>query len=216
MECRQCEGIEALFSKGMAARELKGYRKKGPDKTTRMLLDALKAEGVEGLTLLDIGGGIGAIQHELLSSGVTTATNVDGASAYIEAAKEETERRGHADRVTYHHGDFVALAQDIAPADIVTLDRVICCYHDMEALVGLSSALAGKLYGLVYPRNTWWTKLAFRLLWPLVKLWLLFKRNPYRGYLHPSKAVDAVVRANGLQQRFYRTAGLWQVVVYAR
>ena len=65
----QCQGMETFFDNKTAVGDLKAYRKKGPSKTTRMLIDALKAQGVEDMTLLDIGGGVGAIQHELLNSG---------------------------------------------------------------------------------------------------------------------------------------------------
>ena len=158
MTCRQCQGLESLFDNKTAAKELKAYRRKGPSKTTQMLIDALRAKGVEAMTLLDIGGGVGAIQHELLKAGINSATNVDASTAYIEAANDEAKRQGHADRVSYHHGDFVQLAPDIQAVDIVTLDRTICCYHDMPALVGLSAARANKMYGLVYPRDVWWIK----------------------------------------------------------
>ena len=132
--------------------------------------------------------------------------------AYIEAAKEEAQQRGHSDRVSYYHGDFGDLASKIEPAAIVTLDMVICCYHDMEALVGLSSQRAQKLYGFVYPKATWWMKTAFGLM----NFYLWAKRSPFRGYLHPTQAIEAVVRGNGLQRRFYRTTLFAQVVVYGR
>ncbi len=122
---RHCEGVEAFFDRRMAARQLEQYRRRGPLRSTRLLLEALKAQGVEGLTLLDIGGGVGAVQHELLKAGAAKAVSVDAASAYLEVAKHESERRGLAERVTYHHGDFVALAESLEPADVVTLDRVI-------------------------------------------------------------------------------------------
>jgi hypothetical protein len=168
--------------------------------------------GVDGMTLLDIGGGIGAIQHKLLEAGAKAATNVEASTAYIEAAKEEAERQGQADRVTYHCGDFVDLAPGIAPADIVTLDRVICCYHDMQDLVGQSSARAQRFYGLVYPRDTWWMRVGITLL----NLVLWVRRSPFRTFLHTTQAVEAVVRGNGLEQRFYEKTLVWQVVVYAR
>lgn len=212
MDCCQCKGIETLFNQKEAENKLKGYRKDGPAKTTRMLIEALKAEGIEGMTLLDIGGGVGAVQHELLRAGVEKATGVDASTAYVKAAQEEAEHQGHAGRITYHHGNFVDLAPQIAPADIVTLDRVICCYHDMQTLVGLSVAKAGRLYGLVYPRDTWWMRVGIYL----GNLYFRVIRNPFRSFIHPTQAVEALVRGNGLHRRFYRTSGLWQVVVYAR
>ena len=212
MSCCQCEGIETLFNRKLAVRELKNYRRKGPSKTTRLLIEALKAEGVQGLTLLDIGGGIGAMQHELLAAGASRATNVDASTGYIEAAKEESERRGHGDRVNYRQGNFVDLAPEISPADIVTLDRVICCYHDMEALVGLSAQRATKYYGVVYPRDNRWFKVAR----PVINLFLWLSRNPFRMFVHPTAAVDAVVRKQGLQPRFQHNTAMWQVVLYGR
>ena len=212
MNCSQCQGIESVFDRKTAAQKLEQYRRQGPDRTTRMLIDALKAEGVAGLTLLDIGGGVGAIQHELIKAGVRSATSVDASSAYLAVAQDEAERQGLAERVTHRHGDFVDLAGEVAPADIVTLDRVICCYHEMRRLVGLSSARARRFYGVVYPRDTWWTRLGLAL--GNVFLWL--SRNPFRTFVHPTTAVDGVIRGNGLKPRFYRQTFIWQVVVYAR
>lgn len=212
MSCCQCKGIETYFNRKSVAKDLKRYRKEGPDKTTRILIDALKAEGIEGMTLLDIGGGVGPIQHELLKAGVNEAISVEASKAYIEAAKEEAERQGHSDRVSHYHGDFVDLSTKIPQVDIVTLDRVICCYHDMQALVGLSSVLAGKLYGVVYPRDILWAKIETAA--SNFSYWI--HRNPFRLFVHPTEAVDKVVRSNGLERRFYRKAGSWQVVVYVR
>jgi len=212
MDCCQCKGIETLFNQKEAENKLKAYRKDGPAKTTRMLIEALQAEGIEGTTLLDIGGGVGAIQYELLRAGVDKATAVDASTAYLRAAREEGEQQGVADRISYHHGNFVDLAPQTAPADIVTLDRVICCYHDMQALVGLSAAKASRLYGLVYPRDTWWLRIAIRA----ANMYFRVVRNPFRTFVHPTQEVDALVRGKGFEQHFYKESGLWQVVVYAR
>ncbi len=210
MNCCQCQGVENFFDNKIATKELKQYRQKGPGKTTRLLLEALQAEGVKGLTLLDIGGGIGAIQHELLQAGVSLATNVDASTAYLQAAKTEAERQGHSQQVTYHHGNFVELASNLTPTDIVTLDRVVCCYHDMPALVGASVAQAKKLYGLVYPRDVWWMKVGVKL----INLYSRLTNDPFRVFVHSPKAVEAIIHKKGLKQRFYQKTFLWQVVVY--
>jgi magnesium-protoporphyrin O-methyltransferase len=201
-----------MFGKREAERRLKSYRRKGPDATTQMLLDALAAEGVEGLSLLDIGGGVGAIALELFKNGVTNATEVDASAAYIRVARSEAEQRGVNDRVDIREGDFVALAADLPEAGVVTLDRVICCYPDMHALVGKSADKATRFYGAVYPRDTWWahavstvSNFALRLI-----------RYPVQLYLHPTTEVDALLRSHGLLPRFHRDAGFWQVTVYAR
>jgi magnesium-protoporphyrin O-methyltransferase len=213
MACSQCQrGGANVFGKRQVQGQLKRYHKKGPDKTTRMLLDALVAEGVEGLTLLDIGGGFGAIGLELLKSGVTAATEVEVSPAYVAAAHAEATRQEVSDRLECREGDFVALAADIPAAGIVTLDRVICCYPDMPALVSQSAAKAARLFGAVYPRDTWWVR-AYKTV---VNLSLRLLRSPLRLFIYRTPAVDAVICGSGLAPRFHCDAGYWQVVVYAR
>lgn len=208
----QCQGCDSMFDKREAISDLKDYRKKGASGTTRTLIEALKAEDIEGLTLLDIGGGVGVIQHELLKTGVKSSVDVDASAAFIDAARSESERLGHADRVAFHHADFVELAEDISPADIVTLDRVVCCYDNMEALVKSSAAHARKLYGVVYPRDTWWLRIVGLIGRALLRL----TRNKFRFFIHPSHTVDALLRENGLRQHFYRKTIIWQIVIYTR
>lgn len=208
----QCDGIAQCFGTQRVMNELARYRKRGAAKSTRLLVEALRIQGVEGLTLLDIGGGIGAIIHGLLHSGARQATDVDASAAYLTAARDEAERQGLAEHISFHHGDFVALAPTLSAADIVTLDRVICCYDDMPTLVHLSAARAARLYGVVYPRDAWWLRLFIRMQ----NVFMRARHTHMRFYVHATAAVDAAVRAQGLERRFYRTTGPWQVVVYAR
>ncbi len=211
MNCCQCQGIEKIFDESYVAKELSHYRKKGPARTTRLLIEALKKNELQGLTLLDIGGGVGAIQHALLAAGLGQTTGVDASAAYIHAAESEARRLGFSERSTQQHGNFVDLAESLDPADIVTLDRVICCYDDMEKLVGLSSAKARRSYGLVYPRDTWWVRLALGIQNSFFRL----LGNPFRTYRHPSAKVDAIIKARGFKQSFYRQTLIWQIVIYA-
>ncbi len=212
MNCCQCQGIESMFNKNAAERELKALRRNGPSKQTRLLIDTITASGIGGLTLLDIGGGVGAIQYGLLESGLDRATDVDASSSYLAAAKEEAARRGYGERIEHYHGNFADLASTIPAADIVTLDRVICCYHDMQVLVSLSAAKAHKVYGVVYPIDTWWIRLGARVANFL--LWLT--GNPFRTFIHPAQAVESLVTGSGLKRLFHRNMGVWQVIVYVR
>lgn len=206
-----CTAIEGRFTAETASRDLRRYRSKGPRKTTRLLLDALKAEGVAGKSLLDIGGGVGVIPHELVPAGVTEVTSVETSTAYRDAAREEAGRQGYAERVTAHHGDFVALAVMIPEADIVTLDRVICCYPDMETLVAASAAHARLLYAIVIPRDTWWMRIAIGLQ----SLPYRLHRASFRIYLHRVHAIEADLRHAGLERRATRTTLTWDIRIYA-
>ena len=212
MTCRQCRGIEGYFDLREANRDLKRYHKKGPDRTTWMLLEVIKAAGVEGKSLLDIGGGVGVVHHELLKVGASRAVVVEASEAFVEVAATEAQQQGYADRVTYHHGDFVDMAAEVEPADVVTLDRVICCYPDVEKMVGLSSQRAAMLYALVYPRDNWLVRRAFNLLNFI--FWL--RRREFRVFVHSSSVVDSEVGRNKLRQIYCRKALVWQVVVYSR
>ncbi len=203
----------SFYNEKRAASDLRKYREKGPIPSTKALIQVLRAEGVERATLLDIGGGIGAIQHELLDAGVAHATSIDASAPYLEATREESDRRGHGDRVTFRHGDFVELAESVAPADIVTLDRVINVYPDWERLAGLAAARAQRLYGLVYPRDTGMV----RLVTFAMNLVLRLLRKPVRAAVRPAAAVERIARENALSPHLTRNVGpAWQIALFRR
>ena len=216
--CAECEGIEQEFDARRAASRLRKWRRKGPDRTTAMLIEDLQralgneAGRIRVGTLLDIGGGVGAIHHLLLEHDVDRATHVDASSAYLAAAREETTRVGHADRVNFMRGDFVDVAERVPRADVVTLDRVICCYHDMPRLVARSAERAGRLYGAVYPRSSWWVRAGI----DIENAFLRLKGTSFRAYLHPPADIDAVLRAAGLERRSVRRTMSWEVTIYER
>ena len=200
------------FDERHAAEQLRDYQRNGPRGLTGDLIGALRAGGIDGQTVLDIGGVVGAVHHELLRSGAASAVDVDASRAYVAVAREEAERQGHADRVRYLTGDFVALADDVDPADLVALDRVICCYPDMAALVGRSATLARRRFGLVYPRDTYLGRVGIAIL--NLGSWLT--RSPFRAYVHRTAEVEAVVAAHGLVKRLHRTTLIWQLAVFER
>jgi len=211
MNC--CEpDYETVFSEKRAKQDLKRYRRKGADGTTRHLIDALKAAGVQHLTLLDIGGGIGVIDQELLAAGLEAAIHVEASEPFARVAEEEAVRRGTRSRMEFRRGDFVAMADDVPAADVVTLDRVICCYAQMESLVLASAARARRFYGVVIPRQRTLTK-TMRLG---INTMFRITRNPFRFYLHPPAEIDRVLRRAGLRLHSIRDTLIWRVAVYER
>jgi hypothetical protein len=200
------------FDAENARGDLLDYRANGAAGATRRLLDVLIGEGVTDASLLDIGGGIGILQLELLAAGIAHATDVDASGPYLAIAESEAAERGFGDRTTYRHGDFAALADEVQSADIVTLDRVICCYRDVRSLVSRSAQHAQRLYGLVYPVDRWWTRTG---VW-VMNLVTRLSRSDYRAYVHSAKLVDRLIREAGLEPRYHHAGMVWQTTVYAR
>ena len=205
-------GCANVFSSQEAENDLKRYLKEGPEASTKALIEALVAEGIEGATLLDIGAGIGAIQLELLAAGAAHAESVDATEAYVATARTEAERRGFGDQVSSRVADFVTVAGEIEPADFVTLDKVVCCYGDMPALLGRAAGRAKRVVGLVHPRETWWNRLASRLF----AVWGWVTRDPTRWHIHPVADIDAVFWNTGFERHDVKREFIWQIVLYRR
>jgi magnesium-protoporphyrin O-methyltransferase len=208
--CSNC--LDSQFDADQAEQTLRRFRRAGPPKETRLLVAALHEAGVRDGTVLDIGGGIGAVQEGLLREGARAVLSVDGSSAYRRAAETLAEERGYRDRVEYRVGDFVALAEGVPAADVVTLDKVICCYPDMDRLVTRSADRTKRLWGAVYPRDTRLVRLITRVQNAIRKL----RRSEFRTYVHPESAIEAVLHGRGLRMRSTARTPIWKVAVFAR
>jgi magnesium-protoporphyrin O-methyltransferase len=126
--------------------------------------------------------------------------------------RQLASERGLEDRIDYRSGDFVELAPELPSADVVSLDRVLCCYPDMPALVDASAERARRLYGFVAPRERWLTRLGLAAANLLFRL----QRNPFRVFVHSLDAVDRRLRRQGLIPRRTRRTVLWEVRLYER
>jgi predicted TPR repeat methyltransferase len=210
--CGCGDDFASIFDRSTAEGDRDRYRREGPDRTTKMLLEMIDRHRVRGASLLDIGGGIGVITQELLRGGVGRAVLVDASPAYLDVARTEARTSNLLDRVEFIEGDFVRRAGGIDPADIVTLDRVVCCYPDAEALVSGSADLARVLYGLVLPRNSRPVRFA---IW-LGNLRFRVRRSPYRAFSHSNHQVDRLVGERGLRVIDEGRTFFWRVVLYGR
>src|SRR5688572_7557516 len=205
--------LERGFDERVAAQNLAAYRRDGLPADERLLLAWLVTDGLAGQTVLDIGGGIGAIHHALLRAGARSVTDVDGSTAYLNVAQEEARRQGDIDQIDYRHGDFVQLADEIEPADVVILLRVLCCYPDMPALVQASAQRARRSYGVIYPRSTWWMR-ATAAVFDAIRPVEGSTSGP--GYVHAESDVDAAVRTEGFTPILNDATRFWRVALYRR
>jgi len=194
MDCCEPTEYDDQFDARHAEERMRDYRRNGPRGSTKRLIEGLSSGGVDGLTVLDIGAGVGAVHQALLAAGAAAAVDVDASGPYIAAARTEAERRGLAGRVTYLKGDAVALGPELRPADLVALDRVVCCYPHMEALVGVAAARTLRRLGMVLPRDDAWIRAGVDLSNRLSAL----RRNSFRFHAHRTADVLAVAAAGGL------------------
>lgn len=195
-----------------AAKELASWQNRGPRRTTQELIDVIRAEGVEGSVVLDIGAGVGVVHTALLESGAASAIDVDASREYLATARAEAERRGLAGRVDYRYGDVVELAEELPPADIVTLDSVICCYPYLPALLDAALASGPRLVGFVYPRDVWWM-IAFMRLFNTV---YAIRRSPARYFIYRRAELNRLMTEAGYVNAYEGGTRGWRVVVSRR
>jgi magnesium-protoporphyrin O-methyltransferase len=202
-----------MFDAKQARKDLKAYRRKGPRGATRRLLAALRERLDSGFSLLDIGGGVGVLQHELARAGALSVTAVDASHAYLDQLDVEAQRQGYRERQTLVEGDFVAVADRIQPATVVTLDKVICCYPDMQLLVAASAAKAKRIYAIVIPSDRLWLRALSRVANFVVSRILGWQ---FRSFVHSHQAIDAVCASQGLLPSAADPGWVWHIRVYER
>jgi hypothetical protein len=177
---------------------------------TRELTDVLIEQGVQGLTVLDIGAGVGAVHLSLLAAGAARAIDVDASREYLAVASAEAERRGLAERVEHRFGDVVELAGSLPPADVVVLDSVICCYPYLDRLLAASLASRPALVGLTLPRNTWWMVVYMRL--HNLRNALTGRHDDY--FIHPYARVVEFLADAGYTRIHDGGSRIWRVVAF--
>lgn len=201
-----------FFNTKEAERRLRNYRRRGLDGTATGVVDYLTRRGVSGLSVLEIGGGVGDLQIELLKRGARSSVNVELSSGYEEAARMLMEAEGLAGRMERRLGDFVEQQDSIEPADIVVLNRVICCYPWMERMMDAAVGKTGSLLALAVPEDR-------RLAHLFVGLGNLVNRVRgcgFQAYVHPVSAIEARAAGSGLWPVYADAGIVWRGMVFER
>ena len=212
MPCNCCEMENNTFGEDRAKADIKEYRKRGPAKQTKLILKAVRSLGLKDAALLDVGGGIGAIHHELLEDVAREATHVDASSAYLKAAKEESVRRGNNEHVNFIHADFTDVAPDLPQADIVTLDRVVCCYPDFRGLLKTAAEHSRHAIAFTYPRETWYLRIGFKIM----NFFQNLRKDSFRIFLHPIPEMDLLLKREGFERISVRRLFVWEMSLYQK
>jgi SAM-dependent methyltransferase len=206
------QDYEGIFDDKEASHDLDEWHRKGPPKATADLIEAIRAEGVEGGSVIDIGAGVGILHVELLEAGLANAIDVDLSSAFLAAARAEAERRGLADRIEYRYGDAVEVVPHLRQVEVVTLDRVVCCYPDVGALLTAASGRATRLVGLVHPADAWYLRAAAAVNNLITTI---FRRH-HRFWAHRRREIDRIMEEAGFTAIHRGGSRVWRSVLYRR
>lgn len=208
MGCCPPRGAEP-FTTGTARKDARRYARRGPGRAAARLLDLADPEG---LTILEVGAGVGALQAEVLRRGATWSTGVEISHTYDAAADALLDRAGVRDRAARVVTDLLREPSSVTGADVVLLHRVVCCTSEGPALLAAAAALAGQRLVFTYPRHSALTETAADVMNAAAALrgWG-WRFRVYR----PSELVAAAESA-GLRQRAVPTRGFWRVAVLDR
>jgi magnesium-protoporphyrin O-methyltransferase len=210
--CCTPKGYRQVFSERGARAQARSYRRSGLDATSRRIVELLKEQGVVGLTLLEVGGGIGTIQIELLKAGLARAVSVELTPTYEDSAAELLREAGLEDRVERRVLDFVSAGAEVAAADIVVMNRVLCCYPDMPRLAGAAADHARGSLVMSFPKERWWTRV---VVW-MANVGMALTRREFRIFLHPMDQIMATGRRHGLALALDRPGLFWQIAALRR
>ena len=205
-----CASADNFFNDSHAKRDLLWYRRFGPLPSARKILRALG--DVHNRSFIDVGAGVGAITHGALLLGAKHVTVVDASSAYLQTLLKEARRQKYTDRINTYHGDFVEIASALSKADVITMDRVICCYENVTGLLEEACKRAAWRICMSFPRRAWWSKGAIQSF----NLVQRVRKHAFRVYYHDPDYVDQCLADSGFVPVKFDKSILWSVRLYER
>lgn len=211
-ECCDPAGYQETFSNRFARRMARRYRRRGLNRTQERLVGFLVASGLEGVSVLEIGGGVGEIQVELLRRGAATVTNLEISSSYEEEAYRLLAQSGMTERVTRRLVDIATAPEEVDQADVVVLHRVVCCYPDYQCLLAAAGRHARRLLVFSHPPRNPMT----RLMIGWENLLRRLRHNDFRAFVHPPRAMLDVLESQGLTAEYRHRGFVWSVVGLSR
>ena len=211
-DCCDPDDYRSVFSERFARRTAKQYRKRGLTPAAEWIVQFVTDNDLDGASVLEIGGGVGHIQVELLRRGAARVTNLELSAEYEAEADRLLASTGTADRVDRRLLDIAAEPERVEPADIVVMHRVVCCYPDYERLLTAAAQHATRMLVFSYPpRSRWnrtvnWSENALRRV----------RGNGFRTYIHPPESMVAVAGSDGMRAAYRQHSRVWDVVGLVR
>jgi magnesium-protoporphyrin O-methyltransferase len=210
--CSCPNDLDRVFGPDRARSDARDYRRHGLDRRSGVIRDFLVSRDIAGRTVLEIGGGIGALQIDLLRAGAAHTENVEISTAYEESARALAGDLGLTERMSRRVGDFAADATAVADADAVILHRVVCCYPHLAALVRPAAGHAKRWLILTFPTDRWWIRFGVAVQAAVMRA----IRSRFRFYFHEPREIEAIGREAGLRRIFDRRGLFWEILAMER
>jgi magnesium-protoporphyrin O-methyltransferase len=210
--CCDHEDYQSVFSSRFARRQSTRYHRKGLTPAATGIVEFATSQGIAGATVLEIGGGVGQLQVELLHRGASHVTNLEISQNYEAEATRLLEEAGMTERVTRRFLDLAQAPEQVEPTDIVVLHRVVCCYPDYARLLKVAAAHARKT--LVYSHPA--VNLVNRVQFGTENAYRRLTRNDFRAFIHPPQGMIHAAASEGLAVAYHSHARDWDVVGLAR
>lgn len=176
------------------------------------MVDFLRDRGIDGSTIVEIGGGVGEIQIELLRAGASHATNLELSATYEDDARALSLEAGVAERIDRRLHDIAEDPASVEPADVVVLHRVVCCYGDYRRLLSAAADHARQVLVFSYPPHN----IGVRAFYVSFNLVMRLARSSFRGYSHPPEAMRAVLEEHGLRRTYKHRGSVWRIAAHER
>jgi len=210
-ECCGPDGYESVFNGRFARRRARRYRRRGLTPSATRLVD-FAADGLEGGSVLEIGGGVGEVQIELLRRGAGRVTNLEISTSYEDEAARLLERYGLTGRVTRRMLDIAQAPDEVEDADVVVLHRVVCCYPDHRRLLSAAASHARRRLVFTHPADNLVTRIEFGA----ENLYRRLARSDFRAFVHPPEAMIEAAESAGLTTTYRHHSRDWDVVGLVR
>lgn len=211
MDCCAAEGTNRFFSRWSRTYR-KRFRKKGLEKGQKYLIEGISQHPISSKTILDIGCGVGGLHLNLLQQGAALAVGIDIAEGMINEARKLAGELGLESKTHYYVGDFVTMNGEIPLSDITVLDKVVCCYENVSALLQKSIAKTREIYALSFPTNNLIITFFFKIQIFVSKL-LRFSFHPY---WHDWEQMCEVIQSHGFREIYRNNTIVWSIRVYGK
>jgi hypothetical protein len=208
--CSSAESLD-IFGEKLARRELRRYLRKGlRGEDARLIAEWAEAGGLDGATVVEVGGGVGQIQAELLRRGAARGSVVEVVAGYEQPAAELARAAGVAERSSFALVDLLEKPDAVEPADIVVLRRVVCCSPSGAELLGVAAGKAHRTLLASYPRDRAVIRAAARVQ----NVFFALIRKRFRVFVHSPVDLQRAAAQYGLGRSRVSRGAIWETVQF--